>query len=141
MTLQALLVSKDDDAADVLGRVLAGFGLAVERFSEPEIALQRLAEQRFECLIVDCDEADTARNLLETVPNGKPGVIIPMALLSQESDVRKVLSGGAKFILRKPLSDDHAAATLRAVTALLRRERRRSFRVPVQAAVQISLAG
>jgi len=141
MTLQALVVSKDDDAAEVLSRVLAGFGMAVERFSEPEIALQRLADQRFDCLIVDFDEADTARNLLETVPNGKPGVIIPMALLSQESDVRKVLSGGAKFILRKPLSDDHAAATLRAVTALLRRERRRSFRVPVQAAVQISLAG
>ena len=141
MTLQALVVSKDDDAAEVLSRVLAGFGVAVERFSEPEIALQRLAEQRFDCLIVDFDEADTARNLLGTVPNGKPGVIIPMALLSQESDVRKVLSGGAKFILRKPLSDDHAAATLRAVTALLRRERRRSFRVAVQAAVQISLAG
>ena len=141
MTLQALVVSKDDDAAEVLSRVLAGFGVAVERFSEPEIALQRLAEQRFDCLIVDFDEAEIARSLLETVPNGKPGVIIPMALLSQESDVRKVLSGGAKFILRKPLSDDHAAATLRAVTALLRRERRRSFRVPVQAAVQISLSG
>jgi DNA-binding response OmpR family regulator len=141
MTLQALLVSKDDDAADVLGRVLAGFGLAVERFSEPEIALQRLAEQRFECLIVDCDEAETARHLLETVPNGKPGVIIPMALLSHECDVRKVLSGGAKFILRKPLAEDQTAATLRAVTALLRRERRRSFRVPVQAAVQLAFPG
>src|SRR5581483_8229646 len=104
MTLQALVVSKDDDAADVLSRVFAGFGVAVERFSEPEIALQRLAEQRFDCLVVDFDQADTARHLLETVPNGKPGVIIPMALLSQESDVRKVLSGGAKFILRKPLA-------------------------------------
>ncbi|HMK23067.1 MAG TPA: PilZ domain-containing protein [Terriglobales bacterium] len=141
MTLQALVVSKDDDAADVLSRVFAGFGVAVERFSEPEIALQRLAEQRFDCLVVDFDEADTARHLLETVPNGKPGVIIPMALLSQESDVRKVLSGGAKFILRKPLQTDQTASTLRAVTALLRRERRRSFRVPVQAPAQLSLAG
>ena len=141
MTLQALVVSKDDDAADVLSRVFAGFGVAVERFSEPEIALQRLAEQRFDCLVVDFDQADTARHLLETVPNGKPGVIIPMALLSQESDVRKVLSGGAKFILRKPLAADQTAATLRAVTALLRRERRRSFRVPVQAPAQLALAG
>jgi CheY-like chemotaxis protein len=141
MTLQALLVSKDDDAADVLSRVFAGFGVAVERFSEPEIALQRLAEQRFDCLVVDFDEADTARHLLETVPNGKPGVIIPMALLSQESDVRRVLSGGAKFILRKPLASDQSAATLRAVTSLLRRERRRSFRVPVQAPAQLALPG
>ena len=141
MTLQALVVSKDDDAAEVLSRVLAGFGVAVERFSEPEIALERLAQQRFDCLIVDFDDADTARHLLQIVPSGKPGVVIPMALLSQESDVRKVLSGGAKFILRKPLVAEQAAATLRAVTSLLRRERRRSFRVPVQAAVQIALPG
>lgn len=141
MTLQALLVSKDDDAADVLSRVFAGFGVAVERFSEPEIALQRLAEQRFDCLVVDFDEADTARHLLETVPNGKPGVIIPMALLSHENNVRQVLSGGAKFILRKPLAADQTAATLRAVASLLRRERRRSFRVPVQAPAQLALPG
>jgi CheY-like chemotaxis protein len=53
MTLQALLVSKDDNSADILSRVLAGFGVAVERFSESEIALHRLAEQRFDSLIVD----------------------------------------------------------------------------------------
>ena len=36
MTLQALLVSKDDEAADVLSRILAGFGMAVERFSDSD---------------------------------------------------------------------------------------------------------
>ena len=82
MTLQALLVSKDDDAADVLIRVLAGFGVAVERFSETEIALQRLGEQRFDSLIVDFDEPDTARHLLEALPQSKPGALITMALLS-----------------------------------------------------------
>jgi CheY-like chemotaxis protein len=64
MTLQALLVSKDDAAVDVLSRVLAGFGVAAERFSEIEIALQRLAEHRFDSLIVDFDEPTTACQLL-----------------------------------------------------------------------------
>jgi DNA-binding response OmpR family regulator len=141
MTLQALLVSKDDNAAEVLSRVLASFGVAVERFSEVEIAQQRLGEQRFDSLIVDFDEPDTARQLLQAATLSKPGALVTMALLSDESSVREILRSGAKFILHKPVAPEQAAATLRAVTALLRRERRRSFRVQVQAPVQLSVAG
>jgi DNA-binding response OmpR family regulator len=141
MTLQALLVSKDDDAAEVLSRVLASFGVAVERFSETEIAQQRLGEQRFDSLIVDFDEPDTARQLLQAATLSKPGALVTMALLSDESSVREILQSGAKFILHKPVAPKQAAATLRAVTALLRRDRRRSFRVAVQAPVQLSVPG
>ena len=141
MTLQALLVSKDDEAAEVLSRILAGFGVAVERFSETEIALQRLGEQRFDCLIVDFDEPETARQLLRALPQAKPGALITMALLSDPSAVRQILQDGAKFILHKPITEGQAEGTLRAATSLLRRERRRSYRVPVQAPVQLSVAG
>ena len=140
MTLQTLLVTKDDDSAELLCRVLAGFAVAVERFSEVEIAVQRLGEQRFDGLIVDFDEPDTARALLQAAFI-KPGALITMALLSDERNVRETLHSGAKFILHKPVVEQQAAATLRAVTAMLRRERRRSFRVPVQAPVQISIQG
>lgn len=141
MNLQTLLVSKDDNAAEVLSRVLASFAVAVERFSEIEIALQRLGEQRFDGLIVDFDEPDAACQLLQAACNTKPGASITMALLTDESRVREILRSGAKFILHKPVAPEQAAATLRAVTAMLRRERRRSFRVPVQAPVQLSVAG
>jgi DNA-binding response OmpR family regulator len=140
MTLQTLLVSKDDDSAEILSRVLANFAVAVERFSEVEIALQRLGEQRFDGLIVDFDEPETARQLLQAAFL-KPGALITMALVSDESSVRNTLQSGAKFILHKPVAAEQAAATLRAVTAMLRRERRRSFRVPVQAPVQLSVQG
>jgi c-di-GMP-binding flagellar brake protein YcgR len=139
MTLQTLLVTKDDDAADILCRVLASFGVAVERFSEVEIAMQRLGEQRFDGLIVDFDEPETASKLLQAAYL-KPGAQITMALLGDDSIIRSTLNSGAKFILHKPLAAEQAAATLRAVTAMLRRERRRSFRVPVQAPVQLSVA-
>jgi DNA-binding response OmpR family regulator len=141
MTLQALLVSKDDYSAEVLSRALATFAIAVERFSEPEIAIHRLGEQRFDCLIVDFDEPELALQLLRTATQPKSAALITIALLSEETRVRDVLKTGAKFILHKPASSEQAAATLRAVTALLRRERRRSFRVPVQAPVQIALSG
>jgi DNA-binding response OmpR family regulator len=141
MTLQSLLVSKDDYSAEVLGRALANCAIAVERFSELEIALHRLGEQRFDCLIVDFDDADTALKLLQMATQPKPAALISVALLSDDSSVRQVLKTGAKFILHKPVSAEQATATLAAATALLRRERRRSFRVPVQAPVQVALSG
>jgi DNA-binding response OmpR family regulator len=141
MTLQALLVSKDDYSAEVLSRALANFAIAVERFSESEIALHRLGEQRFDCLIVDFDDSDIALQLLKMATQPKPAALLSVALSSDESSVRQVLKYGAKFVLHKPISSEQAAATLRAATALLRRERRRSFRVPVQAPVQVALSG
>ena len=141
MTLQSLLVSKDDYSAEVLSRALANFAIAVERFSELEIALHRLGEQRFDCLIVDFDDADTALKLLQMATQPKPAALLSVALLTDESSIREVLKTGAKFILHKPVSSEQASATLRAAIALLRRERRRSFRVPVQAPVQVALPG
>ena len=141
MTLQSLLVSKDDYSAEVLSRELANFAIAVERFSELEIALHRLGEQRFDCLIVDFDDEDTALKLLQMATQPKPAALLSIALLTNESSVRQVLKTGAKFILHKPVSSEQANATLRAAIALLRRERRRSFRVPVQAPVQVALPG
>ena len=141
MTLQALLVSKDDNSAEILSRVLASSGVAVERFSDPEIALHRLAEQRFDSLMVDFDEPEVATQLLRTLTKPRTGALVTIALLSDESSVREVLKTGAKFILHKPFTAEQAAASLRAATALLRRERRCSVRVVVQAPVQLSLRG
>lgn len=141
MTLHALLVSKDDYAAEVLSRALANFAVAVERFSEAEIALHRLGEQRFDNVIVDFDEPEIANQILQVAIKPEAGTLITIGLLSDAKRVREVLKAGAKFILHKPVTGEHATATLRAATALLRRERRRSFRVAVQAPVQISLSG
>jgi DNA-binding NarL/FixJ family response regulator len=139
--IQALLVSKDDLAAETLTQVLANFGVAVERSSAADVAVARLEETRFDQVIVDFEDPGTASLVLEsnrrrTAPEqGKPAVTV--ALLHDASQIRAILGAGAHFILVKPVSHDQAHATLRAATALLKRERRQSFRVPVQAAVSI----
>ena len=53
--------------------------------------------------------------------------------------MRSILSGGAHFVLYKPVSEESAKAGLRAAAALLSRERRRAIRIPVQAPVEITL--
>jgi len=142
MNLQVLVVSKDDTAADILSRAFAGFGVAVERFSDPEVAHGRLSEQRFDGLVVDFDEPSVAESLLQnaTAISGSKA-LVTIGLAADATKVREILKTGAKFVLYKPLSFEQATATLRAATALVKRERRSSVRVPVQAPVQLSLPG
>ena len=138
MTLQALLVSTDNSAADVLGRVLPPFGIALDRSSDPETTMARIQQQKFDALIVDFDSPEAAEavlrqaQLLGTSP-------LSIALVGDATKVRDILSGGAHFVLYKPISEETAKAGLRPAAALLSRERRRAFRVPVQAPVEITL--
>ena len=138
MTLQALLVSTDDSAADVLGRILPMLGVAMDRSSDPETTIARIQQQKFDALIVDFDDSELAENVLRQVQLLGAGPI-SIALVQDTAKVREILSGGAHFVLYKPLSDDAAKAGLRAAAALLSRERRRAVRIPVQAPVEITL--
>jgi CheY-like chemotaxis protein len=140
MTLLALLVSTDDFASEVLGRVLPASGIAVERFSDLATAIDRLHQQRFDALILDFEDPKAAAEVLEQVRQLNSGnAPVTVALVAERARARDILSGGAHFVLYKPLSDDKAKAGLRAVAALLNRERRRAYRVPVQAPVELTL--
>lgn len=138
MTLQALLVSTDDFAADVLGRVLPTFGIAMDRSSDPETTFARIQQQKFDALIVDFDNPELAENVLRQAQQLGTSPL-SVALVADTAKVRDILSGGAHFVLYKPLSEEAAKAGLRAAAALLSRERRRAVRIPVQAPVEITL--
>ncbi len=140
MTLLALLISTDDSASEVLGRVLPASGIAMERFSDLATALDRLRQQRFDALIIDFEDAKAAAEVFEEAQKLNSGVApVTVALVAERAKVREVLSSGAHFVLYKPLSEEKAKAGLRAVSALLNRERRRAYRVPVQAPVELTL--
>jgi CheY-like chemotaxis protein len=138
MNLQALLVSTDDSAADVLGRVLPSFGVSMDRSSEPETTMARIQQQKFEAIIVDFDDLDAANAVLRQV-KALGAQSLTIALVADSTKVRDILSGGAHFVLYKPVTEEGAKAGLKAAAALLSRERRRAFRVPVQAPVAITL--
>lgn len=137
MTFQALLVCKDEDIAAILTPVLSGFGVGVECCNYPE-AMVRLSEQRFDAIVVDFDDPHSAALILQNAYQASPRKnAVTVALLSDRSKVRNVFGAGANFVLYKPISQEPAQASLRAATALIKRERRRSFRVPIQVPVQL----
>jgi CheY-like chemotaxis protein len=144
MILQALLVSKDDLSAEALIKVLVQFGVVVDRSSAADVALARLSEQRFDEVIVDFDsdfdDPETAKQLLAAcrrVPGCEHHPPVTVALLRDASQIRSILGAGAHFILTKPIEQQQAHNTFRAATALLKRERRKSSRVPLQAEISL----
>jgi CheY-like chemotaxis protein len=140
MTLQALLFSADDAACAVLGRVLPALGIAGERSSDRETALARIAQQKFDALLVDFENPEAAESIIEHARRlGSGHAPLTVALVSDPSRVRDILSGGAQFVLYKPVSEQKARAGLRAASAMLSRERRRAYRIPVQAPVELTL--
>jgi CheY-like chemotaxis protein len=142
MNFQSILVSRDDETASAVRRVLAEFDVDVARFSEPDAAQRSLAEGLCDLLVVDFADRENASALLQharQVPLGQSPMTA--ALLASEDDVHAALAEGADFILYTPVSADQARSMLRAVAALLKRERRRNARVPVQMPIFLSWPG
>jgi CheY-like chemotaxis protein len=137
MTFQALLISSDEEAGATLAPVLSGFGLGVATCSYAEAAA-RLEEKKFDAVIVDFEDPEHAAAILQHAsPHTSRNSGVSIALLADRTKVRNVFGSGANFVLYKPIVPEQAQASLCAAIALIKRERRRSFRVPIQVPVQL----
>ena len=142
MIFHALLVLTDDSTAERLRQILAEFQVESEYCSESHVATQKLAERRYDAVIVDLEDQSAAASILEQVRQSQTSKnAVTISLLDDKSLVRRAFGMGANFILYKPIAEEPVRASLRAAIALLKRERRRSFRVPVQLPVTLSWHG
>jgi DNA-binding response OmpR family regulator len=136
MTYRALLVTKDDQAVNVLAPLLQDSGLRVQCCGYSD-AVCLVTEQRFQAVLVDFDDPHSAALVLQNTTSVSENRPLTVALLRDKNRVRNVFGAGANFVLYKPLSREQAQATLRAATALIKNERRSSSRVAVQVAVKM----
>jgi DNA-binding response OmpR family regulator len=142
MIFHALLVLTDDSAAELLRQVLADFQVESQSCSDLQAVAQQVSERRFDAVIVDLDNESLAASVIETVRQSSLSKnAVTISLLSDASLVRRAFGMGANFILYKPVSIEPVRSSLRAAIALLKRERRRAFRVPVQLPVTLSWQG
>jgi hypothetical protein len=63
---------------------------------------------------------------------------VAVAILDPEVGLRSAFEVGAHFILYKPVSVERAKSSFRAARALMKKERRRNSRLPVQIAVEMT---
>jgi CheY-like chemotaxis protein len=133
MTLQSLVLCSDEKIVRTLRRVLNDLEIAVEHCTDVEFAVQKLSRRRFEAVIVDCGNSEEAAQTLKAArnaPSNKKAVAV--ALIDEATDVRSAFRLGAHFVLCKPLSAERAKSSFRAARALMKCERRRASRIPVE---------
>jgi CheY-like chemotaxis protein len=138
--LQALLLCSDDKVVRVLRRVLTDLEISVEHCTHLDAAIQKLTRQRFEAVIVDCVSPDIAAKILRGIKAAPANNrAIAVAVINGKDDLKRAFELGAHFVLTQPLTLDHTKASFRSVRALMKRERRRHARIPVELSVRIHM--
>jgi CheY-like chemotaxis protein len=142
MALTSLLVCDDARAVQVLSRVLVELGISVETCVDPQAALDRLAAEQFDTLVIDFKDESAATNLAVNArhtPDNHGTLIV--GLLENQNRAPELFAQGVNFVLYKPISSERASASLLAARELMQRERRRHSRVAIHAPASMDYAG
>ena len=142
MTLSSLLVCVGRGFSEVLSRVLEELGVQVELCADAVRAAVRLAQERFDLIILDCEtQADVTSLLHESRSSRLNDSTLAVAIVAGQENIREMFSLGVNFVLYKPVSYDRALSSLRAAQSVLYRDKRRKARAAVHTHATIDYAG
>jgi len=141
MTLSSLLVCVDEAAVEVLRRVLEELGIRVELCPDAVRAAVRLAQDRYDLLIVDCQEKSQVISILHECRASRANESTLAVVVAEQGDIREMFSLGVNFVLYKPLSYDRVMSSLKAAQAVLYRDKRGKARAAVHAHATVDYPG
>jgi DNA-binding NarL/FixJ family response regulator len=134
MTLSALLVCVDEAAVAVLRQVLNELSIRVESCPEFVRASIRLAQERFDVVIVDGESNDEVISLLRDTRSSRLNdATLAVAVVGGQETIRELFSLGVNFVLYKPVAYDRALSSLRAAREVMRKDKRKNARATVHA--------
>jgi CheY-like chemotaxis protein len=142
MTLTSLLVCADKAAVEVLRQVLEELGIQAELCADPVRAAVRLAQERYDLIILDCEtQAGVVALLHESKSSRLNDATLTVVVVAGQESIREMFSLGVNFVLYKPVSHERALSTLRAAQTVLHRDKRRKARAAVHTHATIDYAG
>src|ERR1700728_410083 len=141
MTLESLLLSRDDEVLRILRPTLDKLAIAVEVCQEAKKASEILIAEKFDAVIIDCDDlpggVEVLQGLRATTSNRNS---VAFALLNgKKTTTQEAFGMGVNFVLQKPVNTLNASRCFHAALNFMERERRRYFRQPVKMAVRVVL--
>jgi len=140
MNLDSLLISRDTALLGVLRPALEKVSVNLQVCGESQPGHDLLAKQKFDAVIIDCDDLpngfDLLKNLRQTQSNAKS---VTFAVVNGKTTTQQAFQSGANFVLQKPLTPLHAARCFNAALNFMVREQRRYFRHPVDMPLRLSL--
>jgi DNA-binding NarL/FixJ family response regulator len=138
MALRTLLLSRDPDVIRVFRRALDDLEVCAEVCPRAAEAKDLLQVQKFDSVILDCDDiamADEVLCSLQTASSNRRAIAI--ALVNGITSMREAFAMGAHFVLEKPLTFERANRATRAAVGLMLAEQRRYFRYPLEIKVAL----
>ena len=122
MGYQALLFCPDEKLARVVTQVFTDLEFSVEPVNEPFAAVKRLMAQRYDAIVVDCENEQNASLLFKSARNSSSNQSsLALALVEGQAGVAKAYRIGANLVLTKPINVEQAKGTLRVARGLLRK--------------------
>ncbi len=143
MTLDSLLLSQDSDLVRVVRPTLEKLSIDVEICHEARAATDILISEKFDAVIVDCDDLKGGLEVLQglrATPSNKNSVTFAI-LNGKKTTTQDAFGMGANFVLQKPISALNASRCFHAALNFMIKERRRYFRQPVKVQVKVVLEG
>jgi len=142
MDLSALVVSPDQETANLLTLILSELGMAAEHTPSISRGLELLDSQRFDAIILDYRADQSSEEFLSHLRrSAKNRASMLIAVVDSEFNARPVFGLGANFVLYRPLSSERTRISLRAARGLMRRERRRAPRTPLSSTANVAYPG
>src|SRR4051812_4124404 len=121
MALRCFLFSSDEGTSDLIRQVMTGLGVEGEFCGQATTAVEKLAHELFQIVVIDWDQQPQAAMLLSAARERKPAERpLTIAIVGDDAGVPKALQAGANSILRKPLLANQVTDTLTTARDLLR---------------------
>ena len=139
MQLESLLLSRDPEVIRVVQPALEKLSIDVEVCRGVNSGQEILRTERFDAIIIDCDDLKGALGVLEglrkSVSNRNSATF---AIVNGNTTTQQAFKMGANFVLQKPISALNAKRCFSAAVNFMMRERRRYFRHPVEMPATLS---
>jgi len=137
--LESLLLSRDAEVFRVLRPTLEKLSIEVEICQEAKKASEILISDKFDAVIVDCDDLPGGVEVLEglrATPCNQNSVTFAI-VNGKKTTTQEAFGMGVNFVLHKPLTVLNANRCFNAALNFMLRERRRYFRQVAKMPVKI----
>ncbi len=122
MPTRAFLLCNDEKAFDAITQILGELEVSFEILHEPSLAAKRVAAQRFDLILADCDNEQHAIEVFTAVKKSATNQSsITIAVADGKNGVASAFRLGATLVLAKPVSMEQARGTLRNALAMARK--------------------
>src|SRR5229473_6189524 len=133
MRLESLLLSRDPEVIRILQPALENLSIDVEVCRGVSSGQEILRTEKFDAVLVDCDDLKGALGVLESLRKSASNKnSVTFAILNGGTSTQQAFQMGANFVLQKPISALNAKRCLGAAINFMIREQRRYFRHPAE---------